>query len=142
MANQIENEVLEEGWRNAIVKLTGVLDTSDTQETPAIVLKDFVSNDIIAGSLVGLRVDHVWYSIGDGLEVQLTWAGVEEKVIMAIAGRGKQSFDVIGGLRPDMTRLGYTGDINLYTTGFGRSNTGTAPQNFTITLEMAKMYKS
>ena len=142
MANSYATEIIEDGWRNAIALVTGVLDTSDAVISPAIALADFTNNDTLMTALIGFRIDHIWHSIGDGLEVQLRWNGSPNSfLIMAIAGRGRESFDVVGGLQPPMKQLGYQGDITLTTTGFGASNTGIAPQNFTILLETTKLYK-
>jgi hypothetical protein len=142
MANQYATQIIEDGWRNAIAKVTGILDTSDASIEPAIALGDFTNNDVLLGTLVGFRIDHIWHSIGDGIEVSVHWAASPNDIlIMALAGRGKETFDVVGGLQPPIKQVGYGGDIHIYTTGFNKSNTGTAPQNFTILLEMVKIYK-
>lgn len=138
MANVLEHQIVEDGWRNAVVKLTGVLDTSDASETPAVALADFTNNDKGAGTLVGFRVDRLDFAVGDGLEVQLLWESSNPQMIVAIAGRGKIDHWLHGGWQPDRTRANYSGNINLTTTGFGLQGPGT--QNFTVTLELIKLY--
>lgn len=138
MANILDQQITEEGPRNAIVKLTGVLDTSDIYETPAIAVGDFHNNDN-GVVLTGFRFNLLEYSIGSGLEVLLEWNSLVPKQIVAIAGRGRiYSYDY-GGLVPDTTRPGYDGSINLKTTGFAQQSV--TPQNFTVVLQLIKLYK-
>lgn len=139
MANRFDSQVMEDGWRNAVVRITGVLDTSDASLTPAIALGDFTNNDVARQRFVGLRVDHIWHSIGDGLELQISWEALNPRLIMALAGRGRESFHTVGGLQPTSTDPGYSGNINLTTTGWGSEEQ--TLQNFTVMLEMVKLYK-
>ena len=144
MANQLDTQITEEGPRNAVVKLTGVLDTSNIIETPAIELLDFHTNDERA-TLVGLRVDLLEYSIGQGLEVLLEWNSTNPKQIFPLAGRGRIAACNYGGFIPDMTLAGYDGSINLRTRNFtaGQASDGSAlVQNFTVILELVKLYKA
>src|SRR5208282_4310286 len=137
--NVVDTQILEEGPRNAIVKLTGVLDTSDVTEFPAISISDFSNNETRC-KLTGFRVDMLEYSIGQGLEVQLTWNSMNPKQIAPLAGRGRiHSYDY-GGFLPDTTRPGYDGSINLATTGWTTQVVPGAVQNFTVVLELIKLY--
>lgn len=135
--NLVDKQILEEGWRNVVVKLTGVIDSADVIETSAIAPGDFFNNDRKAGSLTGFRVDHVTYSIGNGIEVVLAWNSNNPQQITPLAGRGKIDSTDDGGFLPDTTRLGYDGSINLYTQGF---LPGMPPQNFTVFLRLVKLY--
>ena len=136
--NILERQILEEGPRNAVVKLTGILDSSDISESPAISVSDFKNNETFpVGKLIGLRVDHLAYSIGDGIEIQLSWNGTFPQQMMPVAGRGKIDVTSDGGFVPDMTKPGYDGSINLITTGW---NPSAAAQNFTILLRLVKLY--
>lgn len=138
MANQYNRKILEDGWRNAIVQITGTLDTSDADLSPAIQISDFTNNDDRAGRVNGLRVDEIQYSIGDGLQVTLTWEATSEELLAAIAGRGKLNQRSSGGLIPNRQAIGYIGDINLRTTGFNVQ--AVPPQNFTVLIKMVKLY--
>jgi hypothetical protein len=134
----MDRQILEEGYRNVIVKLTGVLTDSDIYETPAFSLQDAPS--VPEGSvLVGYRVDLVEYSISAGLEVVLEWNSLNPQVILPLAGRGKVCATAYGGLHPDMTKLDYDGSLNLKTLGF--SNIANAVATFTVMLELVKLYK-
>ena len=137
MANVLARQILEEGPRNAVVKLTGVLTNSDMSETPAIKLADFGNNDAQAGTLVGLRVDAVIYSMGLGIDLLLAWNGASPQQIMPLAGRGKIDATGDGGMLPNMLLSGYDGSINLYSTGYVPGTT----QNFTVLLRLVKLYK-
>jgi hypothetical protein len=136
-ANVLEKQIVEEGPRNAVVKLTGTLSSGDLVSTPAIALSDFVNNSWINGRLAGLRVDAVMYSMGLNVDALLEWNSAIPQQIMPLAGRGKIDITGDGGLLPDMLRSGYDGSINLRTTGFVP---GTV-QNFTFVLRMAKLFK-
>lgn len=137
MANSLDIQIAEEGPRNAVVKLTGVLDTSNISETPAIALADFQNNDPANLVLVGLRMDMLEYSIGQGLEVQLAWNSGTPQQIFPLAGRGRIFAWSYGGFIPDQTLTGYDGSINLYTTGYVPNTV----QNFTIVMELIKLYR-
>lgn len=131
----LDKQIMEEGWRNAVVRLTGSLAMAEN-EIQWIKLSDFTNNDRGAGALVGLRVDCIQYSIGAGVQVQLEWDGATPQQIADLAGRDRIDFKFGGGLQPDRTRTGYNGAINLRTTGFPP---GTV-QNFTIVLSLIKLY--
>ena len=135
MANSVEYQVTEEGLRNAVVKLTGILDTSNVSELPAIPLNLFGNNDKRL-VLVGLRVDLIEWSISSGLEVNLAWNSSTPQQIFPLAGRGRINSTNYGGFIPDRTRGGYTGDINLVTTGYVAGMVA----NFSIVLELVKLY--
>jgi hypothetical protein len=135
MANSIDYQVTEEGPRNAVVKLTGYLDTSNVSELPAIALAQFVNNDTRL-RLNGLRVDLLEWAISGGIEVQLAWHSNSPQQMFPLSGRGRINSTNYGGFIPDRTRSGYTGDIDLITTGYVP---GTI-QNFSVVLEFVKLY--
>lgn len=136
MANSLSKKITEEGPRNAVVMLTGVLTDSDITEAPAIRLSDFTNNDQNCTGLWGFRVDFIEYSISNGLEVKLEWNSIDPEAIMPLAGRGRIHATNYGGFIPDRTRTGYDGNINLSTLGFAIGTT----QTFTIVLELVKLY--
>jgi hypothetical protein len=142
MANVFNRHTLEDGWRNAVVTVTGLLDTSDANFDPVVELTDLLNNDTRAGTLRGLRVDRIQYSMsaGTGLEVQLYWKHSvgNNQLITAIAGQGHDKYQKAGGLIPKMDALGYQGGIVLSTTGFSK-NPG--PTGFTVTLHLVKLYR-
>ena len=135
MANALDFQITEEGTRNAVIKLTGILTDSNISETPAIAMSSFLNNDQLL-KLVGFRVDLIEWSISNGLEVNLAWHSSSPQQIYPLAGRGRICSTNYGGFIPDRTKGGYNGDIDLTTAGF---TPGTV-QNFTIVLELIKIY--
>lgn len=126
MANASTVQIIEDGYRNAIVKLTGVLDTSNESVVTKI--------DVTAYSPqpTQFRIDHIDYSISDQLEVQIAWHATTNVVIMPLAGRGRMSFWSFGGLQNN-SGAGKNGNIDLLTTGWA---SGT--QTYSIVLELVK----
>ena len=136
MANVLDMQIAEEGPRNAIVKLTGVLDSSDVTEVPAFGLTDFANNDQNL-VLTGFRVDGVNYSIQDGINLVLAWNGLPPQQIFPLAGRGKIKNHFGGGWLPDMTVPSYDGSIILTSNGFQDGNVYV----FTLEIFMVKLYR-
>jgi hypothetical protein len=144
MANALELQILESGPRNAVVKLTGVLDTSNATEKAVDITKFQSNENRDSGLLNGFRVDLIEYSISPGIEILLTWESNVPQQITPLAGRGRISATNYGGFTPDNTRSGYTGSINLSTNDFvpgvdGQGNPSVS--NFSIILELIKIYK-
>lgn len=136
MANAFTTQVLEQGPRNYVIKLTGVLDTSDLSATTAIDPSTFVDNDTDPGikTATTVRIDHIDYSISDQIEVQLQWDATSPTVIMPLAGRGRLSFWNFGGIQNN-AGSGKTGKVLVKTTGW---TSGT--QVFSVVLECVKVY--
>ena len=126
MANSVTTQILEDGARNAIVKITGVLDTSNVSVTTYIDPANF------SPVPTQFRIDHIDYSVSDQLEVQLQWNATSNVTIMPLAGRGKLSFWNFGGLQNN-AGAGKSGKIDLLTTGW---TSGT--QVFSLVLELVK----
>lgn len=125
MANSLTTQTIIDGPRNAVVKVTGVLDTSD------LALTTIVDPALFSIPSPRVRLYHLDYSITDQLELQLQWQGTPNQVMMPIAGRGRMSFVDFGGLTDNATSA--TGRIQLLTTGWA-----SGIQVFTLVLEMGK----
>jgi hypothetical protein len=126
MANAITYQTLIDGARNTIIKVTGVLDTSNMVETSVIDLSTLVPVP------TQLRIDHIDYSVSDQLELRLRWDATTPVDIMPLAGRGRMSFWNFGGLQNN-AGAGKTGKILLSTVGYA-----SGIQVFSLILEMAK----
>lgn len=135
MANTLERQITLDGWRNCVVKFTGVLDTSDAIETPALALTDLSNNDPTA-RLWGFRVDLLEWSMSNNLEIVLEWNSANPQQIHPLAGRGRINSWNYGGFLPDRTRPGFDGAINLRTQTYAPGTIA----NFSITLELIKLY--
>ena len=135
MAQTIEKQVVEEGYRNAVVKVTGVMDTSDINLVSYIKPLDFTNNDPTA-RITGLRVDAVMYSLGQVIDVVLYWNSDSPQQILPLARSGKIDAWGEGGFIPDTTRSGYDGSINIKSSGYPP---GTV-QNITLLIHLVKLY--
>ena len=126
MANSFLKQTILDGNRNTVIKLTGVLDTSDLGQTIAVDLST------LSPLPAAVCIEHIDYSISDQLEVQLLWDATTPVVILPVAGRGRMSYWNFGGLQNN-AGAGKTGNILIKTTGWA---SGT--QVFSIVLELAK----
>jgi hypothetical protein len=134
MANSVTTQTLIDGPRNLVVKITGILDTSNLGNTlivtPATTFKVTGSD----GNNPPLaRLDHIDYSIADGLELILSWGNGAGPItpILPLAGRGRMSFVDFEGLRNNA--VGTDGSVWLSSTGY---SSGTSV--FSLVLEMVK----
>ncbi len=135
MANATVKKILQEGPRNAVVKLTGLLDTSDVTLISAIALTDFTNNDPNL-VLTGFRVDVIEYSMSDNAKVNLYWNATAPEPIALLAGRFRFNSRCYGGNTPTTANPGYDGTINLITLGW------TVSTNYTVILELVKLYRA
>ena len=126
MANTITYQTIIDGARNTVIKVSGVLDTSNLSSTV------IVDPATLVPVPTQLRIDHIDYSISDQLELRLQWDATTPVDIMPLAGRGRMSFWNIGGLQNN-AGASKTGKIKLSTDGY---TSGT--QIFTLILDMVK----
>lgn len=131
MANSFTTQILEEGPRNVVMKLVGVLDTSNLSSTLAVDISTLTCNNTRPAP-TQVRIDTLEYDVSDQLSVQLYWDATADVIITAMPGRGEYYARKFGGLQNN-AGAGKTGDINIETTGW---TSGT--QTFTIILEMVK----
>lgn len=130
MANSLQTQVIMDGPRNAVVKITGVLDTSNVAQV------NIIDPTTFAFKPKTFRICHIDYSISDQLELQLLWTATADRVILPLAGRGRMSFIDFGGLTNNSLSTpdpGVTGGIDLLTTGWA-----SGVQIFSIVLELTK----
>lgn len=118
MANVFTKRVMEDGWRNAVVELVGVLDTNIAAPTQVqqILESDFTNNDTkVGGNFIGFRLDTLQYSISDGMYLNFFWDATADEEMVAVAGRGILCFgkNYGPGLQPNQSNAGYNGDINV-----------------------------
>ncbi len=137
MANQLDLQILADGCRNAVVKITGVLDSGDVLFQPIFGLSDFINNDR-GLVLTGFRIDHLDWSCSTGLQLNLSWSSTVPKLIASLAGQREMEFKNAGGLNPDTTLVGYNGGVNASTLGLAVPGT---LGNFTVVIKMTKKYR-
>lgn len=134
MANSVTTQVLVDGERNVVVKLEGVLDTSDIASTVVVDPATLNAIDLRTGSkATQLRIDKVTYNIEDLLSVNLFWDATVPVRIEELVGRGKMEYRKFGGL-PNNSGAGKTGKITFTTQGW----TAGAILSFSLIIEMSK----
>lgn len=126
MANYTAIEKLNDGPRNTVLKLVGILDTSDVSYT---LLADPAALSYIwpdaPQRAARLNIHYVEFNVEDGLEVDFYWDtdGTigNAKLINTFTGRGKFPFGNFGDIVNDATLP--TGKIYYKTQGWQPSTT-------------------
>lgn len=127
MANSVAVQIMEDGARNAIVKLDGILDTSNE----AVVTK--ITPASFSPLPTQFRIDKIRYTVSSQLVVQLQWHATANVVAYALAqGMEDLEFQDVGGLQNN-SGAGKNGAIDLVTTGW---TSGT--QTYSIVLWLVK----
>ena len=125
MVDTVTTQVLNNGERNLVVKLTSESDGTGESEVTKIDLTEYGCDRV---SL--LRVD---YDI-KGMDVELLWNGTPNKRIVKLGpGEGEHDWCFIGGIQNNADNS--NGDILLSTGG-----QPSAGDFYTITLHMKKKY--
>lgn len=137
MANVTTVQTIIDGPRNAVVKITGTLDTSDVAPFQVAIPRNMF-HDFQSRPFPLLKLNYIDYSIGGNLEIILSWglaaAAGPGAPILPLAGRGRMGFDDFGGLTNN--QAGSDGSIWLQTTGWAA--TPDAINVFSIVLELVK----
>lgn len=134
MANSVNIQTILDGPRNCVIKVEGILDTSDLTSTVIADPATFTGMDNTGAVLAkGFIVDRVQFSIEDGLECRLAWDATSPTRIVELQGRGTEKYDRFGGL-PNNSGAGRTGKILLSTQGWSTS----AILSFTLLLTLKK----
>jgi len=134
MANVVNTQILADGPRNLIIKITGILDTSDVS---VIDLFDPAARTKI-GQIEGLAnryaIESITFNIEDTLAVYFYWGATTDELIVALEGRGKVPYDPpVINTEP----TGVTGKIRYATQGWASS----AVVSFTIVISLKKYQK-
>lgn len=124
MADTVTTQVLNNGERNLIIKLTN--DSDGTGETGVTKV------DVSAYNADLVSLLKVEYDIR-GMGVALKWdADTDEDIVLLSEGQGCLDFTMSGGVKNDAT--GANGDILLTTTGQSPGD------SYSITLHLKKKY--
>lgn len=136
MANSLSVKITEDGRRNAIVTLVGVVDTADMNVIRAIPIESFTNNDV--GMIMkGFKLARADYTVSSPLSVILSWNSNSPELMVTFSGSAEMNRRPEGGFVPNILASGYEGSINLSTKGFVAGS----PCTFTIGLRMTKMYR-
>ena len=126
MANSVISTVIHDGARNAIIEVTGILDTSDVTQTDITTIANLVPVPTT------VRIEKIQFAIEDGISCMLWWhdtAGTT--LIVPLTGRGKLTAEWFGGYN-NPKNAGYTGNIQMSTAGFS------GVKHFSLLLELIK----
>lgn len=113
MAGTLTTQILEDGPRNSIVKVTYISNTTTGDLAQQVVIDPASFSPVPTQ----FRIDGIWFSISDQLEVQLLWDATTPVLIVPLAGRGKQFYKQFGGLQNN-AGAGKNGKIDMLTTGW------------------------
>jgi len=137
MANSVQTQILEDGDRNVVVKLIGILDTSNvslaTLLDPAT-LASVNTSGLNSQKAATLAIKKVTFDIEDGLAVNLYWDATTDVPIWRFTGRSKVNADFVGFLQNN-AGSGVTGKILYDTDGY---TSGLA--SFSLLIECIKQW--
>jgi hypothetical protein len=127
MADAVTTQVIHDGARNAVIKLTNLSDGTGE----AAVLKVDVST--LFGTPTGVRIKKIHYDVS-GMVVTLLWDATSDVRIIDLGSNcGEMDYSDFGGLTNN-SGAGKTGDILLTTTGH------TLADSYTLILELTKTF--
>jgi hypothetical protein len=137
MANVTAIQILEDGDRNVIAKLTGKLDTSNvslaTLLDPAL-LTSVNTSGLNSQKASTLAIESVTFDIEDGLVVNFYWDADVDVPIWYFSGRDKMNMEFTGFLQNN-AGTGKTGKI-LYDTSGWASGT----KSFSMVIQCIKQW--
>lgn len=131
MPNVLTSQTILDGERLAIIKVTGAVDTAETN-----VVKVDVSTLNPQGALpcTGCKLNRVWAQT-HGLEVVMSWDAATPLMIITLPQNTNYFMDysMFGGI-PNNAGTGKTGDITFTTLDVGAGDT------YSIVMEVIKTY--
>lgn len=120
MANVTSIQILEDGDRNVVAKLTGKLDTSNVSLTTLLdpaTLADVNASTLSPQKATTLAIESVTFDIQDGLIVGLYWDADTDVPIWYFSGRDKMNMEFTTFLQNN-AGTGKTGKILFDTSGY------------------------
>lgn len=132
MANSINIQTLNDGFRDATIKFQGIVNTSNYGSTTLIDPSTLSAIDSIGTIATRLRINRINFDVEDGLAVNLFWDASTPVTIWNLVGRGEIKARPFGGLTNNASSP--TGIITFTTQGW---TTG-AVLSWTIILELVK----
>lgn len=137
MANVTAIQILEDGDRNVIAKLTGKLDTSNVSLTTLLdpaTLASVNASGLNSQKASTLAIETVTFDIEDGLVVNFYWDADTDVPIWYFSGRDKMNMEFTGFLQNN-AGTGKTGKI-LYDTNGWTSGT----KSFSMVIQCIKQW--
>ncbi len=135
MANSVVMQTLMDGPRNTIIKVTGILDTSDLSVTDLVdpaTLSKMQPGSPINSTPTQLAIKSIDYDVEDGLEVRLWWDATADVLAAVLVGREDADYSSYGFLQNN-AGAGKTGKIQISTEGWTTGN-----RSFTVIVHLIK----
>lgn len=119
MVNTIDEQIIEEGDRNVVLKYTIVGDGSG-EETDTVL----VDKSSLSGTFTDFKLDSV-YSVQNGFTSVLSWDATSNVLAVALPDQvlDFNRRDGFGGI-PNDSGAGKTGDLLISTAGLGAGDKG------------------
>ena len=137
MANSVQIQTLVDSERNLVVKLVGILDTSNvslaTLIDPALVAAVNASG-LNSQQPTKVAIKKVTYDVEDGLAVNLYWDATTDVPIWRFTGRGFVMGEQIGFLQNN-AGAGNTGKVLYDTDGYSSGSL-----SFSLLIECIKQW--
>jgi len=137
MANSVQIQTLVDSERNLVVKLVGILDTSNvslaTLIDPALVAAVNASG-LNSQQPTKVAIKKVTYTVEDGLAVNLYWDATTDVPIWRFVGRGFVMGEPIGFLQNN-AGAGVTGKVLYDTDGYSSGSL-----SFSLLIECIKQW--
>lgn len=127
MANALTTQIVQDGARNATVKVVAFLDTSNQAAADIVDPANF--NPVPTS----FRIDKIEYAVSDQLVAQILWDATADVIALLLTGPSEIDFRKRGGLHNN-AGAGKTGKIQLATTGWASGS-----QSVTLKLELVKI---
>lgn len=139
MAFNSNTQILRDGFRNLVVRLTGTCVVGDADQVPTVIINVASLNP----PCTAVRVDRVKYSQPNGhpLDVQLYWQATTNELFSGMSSGDDGDYWNFGGLTNNATP-GATGNIMWGTSGatdVGGHTAGTI-LTFAIIIECVKLH--
>ena len=133
MAKGINVQILNDGYRNTTVKISGYVNGEDYSNQSIIAASALGQVDAQGSKAQSLRVTRINYDIEDALQADLIWGGATPATIWHAIGRGEMEGRDFGGIVNNATTPNQT--ILLTTSGGATASSNLA---FSIILEIVK----
>lgn len=134
MANVTAIQILQDGPRNLVVKLTGILDTSDV--SLATLVDVATLSAITDGGQLATRIiiDKISYNVEAGLAVNLYWDATTDVLAASLVNSGDDIYAQSYGGIWNNAGTGITGNLLYSTQGWSAG----ATLSFNVILECRK----
>ena len=111
MANSVTTQLLQDGERNVVLKVVGILDTGNYAKATLLDISTLVPEPARVSLVKAI------YSVQEPLSVNLYWDATTDVPIIVMAGTDHQDFRRTGPLSNN-GGAGLNGDVLMETTGY------------------------